>query len=143
MSSRLFDEVLRGALEELIKPEEALLLLRKANSYENVMKLFKAACKVRREEVGDLFKFDGFIGSIAKCTTDPPCGYCSRSSRFKDSHIDEPLTLDEVKLGAELIDSTGTQRVELGGGTVWSGCGGLVIAAVKVVQSIAPVLIYG
>jgi len=95
--------------------------------------LFKVAGEVRRREIGDVFKFDGFIGPITPCTTSPPCKYCGRSAR-ENSFLD-PLTPEEVAFGAKLVEETGTKRVEVGGGTLWSGADDLVLKAVKAVKS--------
>ncbi len=128
-----FREVLDDARSREVTREEALLLLSEADNYEKLLELFRVASEVRRREVGDVFKFDGFIGPITPCTTSPPCKYCGRSAggnRFSD-----PLTPEEVALGAKLIEETGTRRVELGGGTLWSGADDVVLKAVEAVKS--------
>ncbi len=60
--------------------EEALQILKKVQRVDDFLELAKVASKVRDDEVGATFKFDGFIGSITPCTTNPPCRYCSRSA---------------------------------------------------------------
>ncbi len=97
----------------------------------------KVAAKVRSEEVGDIYKFEAFIGPITKCTTNPPCKYCRRSSRDR-SIFDSPLSLSEIKTGIELVAKTGIKRVEIGGGTLWEGAGRKVVEAVRIIKKITP-----
>ncbi len=122
---------------ESITQEEALYILKKVQTIDKFLELAKIASKVRDEEVGAVFKFDGFIGSITPCTTNPPCKYCSRSAGNHPDFAEKPLTIEEIELGAKLIDSTGTKRVELGGGTLWNGAGEKVIEAVKAVKKVS------
>jgi len=68
----VFEDVLRKALVEPIRRDEALYLLKKATSWDKIVELFRTASRVRDEEVGTAFKFDGFIGSITPCTIHPP-----------------------------------------------------------------------
>lgn len=131
----MLKKVLEKASEEAITRDEALYLFKEVQTSEQFSELAKVASKVRDREVGSLFKFDGFIGTITSCTTSPPCKYCSRSAA-KPS--EKPLTLDEIKLAAELMKEAGIKRIELGGGTVWSGIGEQVVEAVKAVKQIAP-----
>jgi biotin synthase len=128
-----FEFVLKKSLREELSKGEALFLLKKASRVDRFLELFKVASRVRDDEVGDVFKFDGFIGPITPCTTNPPCRYCSRSA--KQGTFLDVLSPDEVALGAKLIEETGTKRVELGGGTLWSGADELVLNAVKAVKS--------
>ncbi|WP_048056279.1 hypothetical protein [Methanocaldococcus fervens] len=44
------------------------------------------------------------------------------------------MTIEEVELAAKLIESTGTKRVEIGGGTLLEGGGEKVIEAVKAIK---------
>jgi len=130
-----FNGALVKALEGGISREEALFLLKEVKTADRYLELFRAASHVRESEVGDIFKFDGFIGTITPCTTSPPCRYCGRSARPESfSNI---LTPEEVALAAKLIEATGTKRVELGGGTLWSGADSLVLEAVRAVRSAA------
>jgi len=128
-----FNGVLAKAVKEGISREEALLLLEEAKTIDRYLKLFRAASYVRENEVGNIFKFDGFIGVITPCTTSPPCLYCRRSARPES--FSDVLTPDEVAIGAQLIEATGTRRVEVGGGTLWSGADNLVLEAVRAVRN--------
>jgi biotin synthase len=128
-----FDSILTKALRDEISKSEALYLFKKADRVDRLLELFKSASRVRDDEVGEVFKFDGFIGPITPCTTNPPCKYCVRSAR-RDAFSDI-LSPEEVALGAKLIEETGTKRVELGGGTLWSGADELVLKAVEAVKS--------
>lgn len=130
-------DVLDKALDDKITQEEALYILNKVQTIEDFLELAKVASKVRDDEVGAVFKFDGFIGSITPCTTDPPCKYCSRSAGNRPDFAEEPLTIEEIELGAKLIDNTDTKKVELGGGTPWDGAGEKVIEAVKAVKKVS------
>jgi biotin synthase len=127
-----FDKVLTKAVVGEISREEALFLLRETKTVSRYLELFKVASRVRESEVGDIFKFDGFIGAITPCTTSPPCKYCRRSA--KPDTFSDVLTPEEVAFGAKLIEATGTRRVELGGGTLWSGADDLVLRAVRAVR---------
>jgi len=128
-----FDEVLAKAVKEEISREEALFLLEETKAIDRYLKLFRAASHVRENEVGNIFKFDGFIGTITPCTTSPPCMYCGRSA--SPELFSNVLTPDEVAIGAQLIEATGTRRVEVGGGTLWSGADSLVLEAVRAVRN--------
>jgi biotin synthase len=130
-----FESILTKALREEVSKGEALYLIEKASRTDRLLELFKFASHVRDHEVGDVFKFDGFIGPITPCTTNPPCKYCSRSAR--QGTFSDILSPDEVALGAKLIEETGTKRVELGGGTLWSGADELVLKAIRAVKSVA------
>jgi len=76
--------------------------------------LFSAAYEVRRLTKGSEFVLDGFLGTVARCTVEPPCWYCSRS---RGADLPPPLDLDEVAEGARYIARTGTRRIEVGAGT--------------------------
>ncbi len=136
------DEILDKATEVPINQEEARKLLYEIDSIDKFLELARVSSKVREEEVGNAFKFDGFIGSITPCTTNPPCKYCSRSAGFRTDFAKEPLSVEEIELAAELISGTGTKVVELGGGTLWSGAGEKVIEAVKAVKRVSSMSIW-
>jgi len=136
----MLEDVLRKALVEPIGRDEALYLLKKTTSWDKIVELFRAASKVRDDEVGAVFKFDGFIGMITPCTTTPPCRYCLRASQQGSF---QPLSDEEIELGARFIVDTGSKRVGLGGGTYWQGAGGIVIKAVEIVKRSAPKLEIG
>ena len=127
-----FNGVLAKAVREGISREESLFLLREVKTVDRFLKLFRAASRVRENEVGAAFKFDGFIGAITPCTTSPPCMYCGRSAR--PELFSDVLTSSEAALGAQLIEATGTRRVEVGGGTLWTGADNLVLEAVRAVR---------
>ncbi len=129
--------ILEKARNEELNPEEVKYLLYKVNNIEKFLELSKVASKVRSDEIGDIFEFDGFIGSITPCTTNPPCKYCSRAAGFRVDFAKKPLSVEEIEKAASLIDSTGTKVVELGGGTLWSGAGDIVINAVRVVKKVS------
>jgi len=133
----MLEKVLHEAVSEPLTQDEALYVLNKVKTIEDFLELAKVASKVRDDEVGAVFKFDGFIGSITPCTTNPPCKYCSRSAGNRPDFAEKPITIEEVEFGAKLIESTGTKRVELGGGTLWNGAGGKVLEAVKAVKRVS------
>jgi len=135
-----FKKVLKKAEQESISPQEALLILNEASTTQRLSMLFEVASRVRDENVGRVFKFDGFMGPITSCTIDPPCLYCSRAAKNKGEPFSDPLTIEEIKCGAKLIAESGTKRIELGGGTVLKGAGSRVINAVEAVKSVAPML---
>jgi len=131
-----FDEVLKNAEENEITKEEALYLFKETGRYDKALKLFEIASRVRDDEIGNVFKLDGFIGLITHCTVDPPCRYCWNSSTINRSGfgIESVLTIDEIVEGARLIEETGISMVELGGGTTVGSSGEKVIKAVKAVK---------
>lgn len=131
-----FEEVLKNAEENEITKEEALYLFKETGRYDKALKLFETASRVRDEEVGNVFKLDGFIGLITHCTVDPPCRYCWNSSTINRSGfgIENVLTIDEIIEGARLIEETGISMVELGGGTTVGSRGEKVVEAVKAVK---------
>lgn len=124
-----FEEILAKAKKKAINEHEALFLFENtASSLENTLKLFDVASYVRNNEAGKLIRMDGFIGGIAPCDFDPPCGYCFRHlSEF------EQLTKEELTEGVKAIAKTGTTTVELGGGTSLKSAR-LIKEAVKIVQ---------
>ncbi len=129
-----YEAILEKALTDSIDKREALILLRKSQDYSRLMDLFKVASRIRDNEVGRVYKIEGFISPITKCTTKPPCRFCRRST----GRDFEPLTTSELELGIKLLAETGLKRVEIGGGTVWSGAGEIVIKAVEICRRIAP-----
>lgn len=131
-----FDAILKKAENEEITKEEALYLFKNAGRYNQALKLFEIASSVRDDEVGNIFKLDGFIGLISPCTVDPPCKYCWSSSAITKSIVEPEnvLTSDEISESARLIESTGIGMIELGGGTVVGSDGKNVIEAVKAVK---------
>ena len=134
-TGQCYEESLSKAVKEGVSREEALFLLEETKTIDRYLELFRAASYVRESEVGNVFKFDGFIGTITSCTTSPPCIYCGRSA--SPESFSNILTPDEVALATKLIEATGTRRVELGGGTLWSGADSLVLEAVRAVRSAA------
>jgi biotin synthase-like enzyme len=96
-----FETILTRALKDELSREEALYILKEVNSIERYLELFRIASRVRGDVVGDVFKFDGFIGSITPCTTNPPCRYCGRSARPET--FSDILTPEEVALGVKLV----------------------------------------
>jgi len=133
-----FDAILKKALKDPIGRDEALYILRKASTWNRFLELCKVASKVRDDEVGTVFKFDGFIGGITRCSTNPPCRYCARASTDRSFVLDKPLTPEEIEVGAKFIAERGCKRVVLGGGTLWEGAGPYVIRAVEIVKRVAP-----
>ena len=131
-----FEEVLKNAEENEITKEEALYLFKETGRYDKALKLFEIASRVRDDEIGNVFKLDGFIGLITHCTVDPPCRYCWNSSTISRSGfgLENVLTMDEIVEGARLIEETGISMTELGGGTTVGSSGDKVIEAVKAVK---------
>lgn len=132
--------ILKNAQREPINEEEALYLFQNVQSIDKFLDLAKVATKVRDDEIGAVFKFDGFIGTITPCEIDPPCKYCGRSAKNKPDFSEHCLTTGEIELAAEFIAETGVKMTEIGGGTIRSGAGGKVIEAVKAVKKVAPEL---
>jgi len=132
----IFEEVLKNAESSEITREEALYLFKETGRYDKALKLFEIASRVRDDEVGNVFKLDGFIGLITHCTVDPPCRFCWHSSTINRSGFgpENALTIDEIVEGAKLIEETGISMTELGGGTTVGDGGEKVIEAVKAVK---------
>lgn len=57
-----FHSVLDNSRSREITRKEALFLLEETKTHKDLLELFRVASEVRRREVGDVFKFDGFIG---------------------------------------------------------------------------------
>ncbi|WP_299976635.1 radical SAM protein [Desulfobacula sp.] len=132
----MYEKILTKAEKESVSPEEALLLLNEATTMDKLLALFKTASKVRGQEVGDTFKFDGFIGTLTDCTIDPPCKYCSRSLKDGKSSFSEPLTIQEVRLAAKFVSECHVKMVEIGGGTGANDASTKIIAAVKAIKEV-------
>jgi len=111
------DTVLKEALVRPISREEAFFLFRKIQSWDRLMDLFKAASKVRDDEVGYKLKLMGFISRIAPCRTEPVCKYCFRwrdSESFSEKAVP---TTEQLKIAAKALEERGMKSVSLGGGT--------------------------
>ena len=130
------NRILEKALGEPPTREETLLLLRKVQGYDKLLKLIKTASRVRNDEIGQAFKFDGFMWPVTPCTTSPPCRYCGRSAGLWG--LDNPLTLDEIEVAGRFMKEVGLKRIGLGGGTVWTGAGKYITEAVRRVKLAAP-----
>ena len=129
-----FEEVLKNAESNEITKGEALYLFKKTGRYDKVLRLFETASRVRDDEVGNVFKLDGFIGAITPCTIKPPCKYCGTGYMYASGA--KVLTIDEISEGAKLIEETGISMTELGGGTTLGSDGKSVVEAVKAVKSV-------
>lgn len=129
------DNILSKALKESIDEDEALFVLHEVNDWKKLLKLFNVAGKVRDREMGRIYKLEAFIGPITKCTTNPPCKYCSRAASDTFQNI---IDLKELKLATNIVKERGFRRIEIGGGTIWSGAGDIVIKAVEIIKQIHP-----
>ena len=131
-----FEEILAKAENEEITKDEALYLFKETGRYDKALKLFEVAGRVRDNEIGNVFKLDGFIGLTTHCTVDPPCRFCWNSSTINNSGFgpENVLTIDEIVEGARLIEETGISMTEIGGGTTVGDSGEKVIEAVKAVK---------
>lgn len=129
-----FDEVLEKARDDEITREEALYLFENTKRYDKALELFKIASKVRDDETGAIYKLDGCLGPITPCTLDPLCKYCFAANPKTAWSTESVLTLDEIPLGAKMIEETGTISVHLGGGSRLDAEGVEVIEAVKAVK---------
>jgi len=129
------DNILTKALKEPVNEDEALYILYEVNDWEKLLKLFSIAGKIRDREIGRVYKLEAFIGPITKCTTDPPCRYCSRAiaNTFQNT-----IDLRELKIAAKIVKEKGFRRIEIGGGTIWSGAGDLVVKAVETIKQVHP-----
>jgi biotin synthase len=130
------NRILTKALKEPPTREETLQLLRKVQGYDKLLKLVKTASRVRDDEVGQVFKFDGFIWPVTSCTTSPPCRYCGRSAGLWG--LDNPLTLDEIEVAGRFMNKVGLKRIGLGGGTMGAGAGKYITEAIRRVKMVAP-----
>ncbi len=129
-----YDLLLRKLLKDEPNRDEALMILKKTQDYMRLMNLFQIASKVRDDEVGRVYKIEGFLSPLTKCTTNPPCKFCRRALGDRA----EPLAPDEIELGVKLVAETGVKRIEIGGGTVWNGAGQIVVEAVRICRRVAP-----
>ena len=129
-----FEEVLEKAKKDEITREEALYLFENTERYDKALELFKVASKVRDDETGAIYKLDGCLGPVAPCTLDPLCKYCFTANPKTAWSTESVLTLEEISLGAKMIEETGTSSVHLGGGSRLDATGEDVIEAVKAVK---------
>jgi|Deesub1362A_J573_1020465.scaffolds.fasta_scaffold03693_4 biotin synthase len=133
----LIINILKNAESDEIRREEALQLFKGVRGVSELSELMKVASEVRDNEKGAIFKFDGFIGSITSCDTEPPCKYCSRSAGNRSDFAEKTLTIEEIEFGAKLIAETGTKRVEIGGGTPREGACEKVINSAKAIKKVS------
>jgi len=132
----MLKEILDKALTEPVTRDETLFLFREVRRTEDFLQLASVASKVRDDEVGAVFKFDGFVGTLTPCSIDPPCKYCSRSAG--KNIFDKPLTNEEIEIVAKLMKEASIKRVELGGGTLLDGAGEKIIKATEIMKKVAP-----
>ncbi len=128
-----FEAILEKAREEEIGREDAVFLFENSKDPVRCARLFEAASFVRKREVGDLFRLDGWMGGNTECKVNPPCLYCRRAvpgCEFERWGI--PVDrLDEV---AEAFKRTGTTTVEIGGGTDPENAGPTVIEMLEALR---------
>ena len=129
-----FEEVLEKVRNEEITREEALFLFKEAKKYDEILELFKVACKVREEEIGSTFELIGCLGPVAPCTLDPLCKYCWVTNPKMAWSEESILTEEEISTGAEAIEETGVSSVHIGGGTTLGAEGKEVIDAAKAIR---------
>ncbi len=111
---RVVDLMAKGRQRPLTAQEAEFLLSADEVDVPFHEDLFAAASEVRLEEKGKEFILDGFGGTVADCTVDPPCHYCARSS---GRDFPAPLDAEEVREAARFIESAGSKRMEIGAGT--------------------------
>ena len=116
INNKDYADVLNQTLDRGPTFDEACFLLEKAGAPGASALLFAAASEVRRQEAGNVFQLDGFMGGTTKCAVNPPCLYCRRAI---PGHDLEPWTADPEELPGILaaFKETGTSTVEIGGGT--------------------------
>ena len=139
------EEVFETAKEREINREEALYLFRETRTYDKMLRLFQVASEVRDQEVGRIFKVHGGLGPIfTSCSINPPCKYCSQSSKtLKNKSLSlSALTVEEISAGAKLIEETGTKVIGLIGGTTIGGDKNKVVEAVKAIKSASNIDVY-
>lgn len=134
---RVINQILDRSLKNPLSKEEALLLFHEVKTPERFLRLAQAASSVRSREAGPTFKFDGFIGPITQCDTDPPCRYCGRSASGKSDSFRACLSVEEVELAAKLMKEAGIKVVELGGGTPSNGAAEKIKDAVRAVKRVS------
>lgn len=126
------EEILQEAEKREITREEALHLFQEVRGWEQALRLFETASRVRDREVGRKVRFMGFLVSITRCTTEPPCSYCFRWGSPDVFTPKDVLSEQELAAAARAMEQTGIRRVELGGGTLWGEEGSAAtLAAVK------------
>lgn len=94
---------MNNAKDREITKEDAVLLLNEAKTHDRLLELFKVASKIRGHEVGNVFRFDGCMGSIMPCTISPPCNYCRRSAKTCSPYYLNPLKPEKIALGADSL----------------------------------------
>ena len=139
-----FRTVLDRAREAPIGAEEAVFLFEESRTMEKTLDLFETASHVRDHTVGKTIRFDGFIGPISSCETDPPCRYCIRAMDFPEGgpvfEIYERGSLlsgKELELGIGAVRDTGVTSILLLGGTNPQGTDGIK-EAVRIAGAVAP-----
>ena len=128
-----FEAVLQNARERAITREEALFLFDNSKNPVNYARLFETASAVRKEEAGNVFRLDGWMGSNTECKIDPPCKYCRRAIPGRDLEKWE-VRIEDIPKIAEAFKKTGTATVEIGGGTNPETAGPTVIRILRVLR---------
>jgi len=111
--------ILAEALDRGITREDALYLFQEVRDWEQVLRLFEVASRVRDQEVGRKVRLMGFIASITRCTVYPPCGYCFRWASPEAFTSKDLLSGEELAIAARAVERAGITRVEIAGGTLW------------------------
>ena len=110
------DTVLDEALEREISKDEAIFIFKNCRGPAADLRLFETASAVREKEAGDLFVLDGWMGGLVECKVDPPCRYCGRAVAGR-SRKSLNLNRDELAEIAAVLGETGTNMIQIGGGT--------------------------
>jgi len=107
-----FEKLLENAAE-MPTLKKCLSLLEKANSYDELRKLFDFASKLRDENFGRTLKLDSFVYPVKKCVMERYCIYCSN---YVEEFRLEPLSIEEFCRAVEFIKDCGMKRITLEGG---------------------------
>lgn len=125
-----FETILKEALEREITKEEALFLFENSYTPNAYLRLFQTANAVREGEAGSLFLLDGWMGGLVDCKINPPCRYCGRAIPWRRRKILE-LTSEHLEKIAEVVRRTGTEMIQIGGGTNYEEAPAIMIRVLR------------
>jgi biotin synthase len=132
-----FEELLKKHLEGKASLEDSVNLYLSTVSPEQWLSLFSAASELRDKNLGRELIIAAHVGMITPCALNPPCAYCSVSS--KDPNIRrerEVLSLEKLQEEIYKIKKMGVEYIHLVGGTNLQGFDDLIRKVVIAVREV-------
>ncbi|MGC8557830.1 MAG: radical SAM protein [Nitrososphaeria archaeon] len=132
-----YEELLEKHLEGKASLEDSVNLYLSTVSPERWLSLLSAASELRDKNLGRELILAAHLGMITPCVLNPPCAYCSASSKdYKIKQERELLSLEKLQQEVDNIKKMGVEFIHLVGGTNLLGFDELVKKAVMAVREV-------